>query len=125
MDPTEQEFVKLEENLNHAIANNNMNAIRKLISDDWMLIDSEGHQIEQTRFLGVIKSGDLSHSSMESDEWRVRVYDETAIVTARVRSKGAWLGEHFELLERSTSIYIQQAGGWRCVFTQLTSLEDD
>ena len=87
-----------------------------------MLIGSDGRQIDRGRFLEVIESGDLSHESMESDEWLVRVHQEAAIVTARIRSKGELLGASFEFLERSTSFYVQQAGQWRYVFTQLTSI---
>jgi len=121
----QQTLVKLEDSLNLAIAGNDPDAISQFISEDWVMIGSDGHQIERARFLGVIKSGDLSHTSMESDEWQVRVYQEAAIVTARVRSKGEWMGAPFEFLERSTSIYIQQDGLWRCVFTQLTSIETE
>lgn len=120
VEETEKALVILEEALNLA---NDPGAISQFISEDWLLIGSDGRQIERARFLGVIESGDLSHETMESDDWRIRVYKDAASVTARVRSKGKWIGEPFEFLERSTSFYVQQAGEWKCVFTQLTSIE--
>ena len=64
-----------------------------------MLIGSDGRQIDRARFLEVIESGALSHESMESGEWQVRVHQDAAIVTARIRSKGEWIGAPFEFLE--------------------------
>ena len=44
--------------------------------------------IDKARFLGVIKSGVLSHESMESTDLRVRLYGNTAVVTGLTTTKG-------------------------------------
>ncbi len=60
-----------------------------------MIIDANGGIIDKERFLGVIKSGALTHEMMESDDIRVRVYGESAVITALTRTKGEFMGQAF------------------------------
>ena len=62
--------------------------MKRVLTDDWIIIDADGGIIDKERFLGVIKSGTLTHEMMESDNMRVRVYGDSAVVTALTRTKG-------------------------------------
>jgi ketosteroid isomerase-like protein len=57
---------------------------------------------------------------MESDDMRVRVYGDSAVVTALTRTKGKFMGQEFSTQERSTDVFVKRDGQWRCVLTQLT-----
>jgi ketosteroid isomerase-like protein len=59
---------------------------------------------------------------MVSDETRVRVHGDTAIVTARVVATGAYQGRTFTTRERSTDVFAREQGLWKCVLTQLTTI---
>ena len=113
---------KLEEEWSDAIVSNDAQAIGRFVSDDWIVIGPDGSVTDRARFLGVIESGELTHEAMDSEEWRVRVYGETAVVTARVRSAGAFKGLAFSTRERSTSVYAKRDGRWLCVLTQLSPI---
>ena len=113
----------LEELLNQAIARNDVPAIAEYLADEWVLIDANGSIIERSAFLQIVESGDLVHELMESDEWRVADHDGSGVVTARTRSVGTWKGEPFDLLERSTSVWVVKGQRKVCVVTQLTSLK--
>jgi ketosteroid isomerase-like protein len=56
------------------------------------------------------------------EDLRVRVYGETAVITAQARSKGTFKGQAFSTHERSTSVYVKKDGHWQCVLTQLTPI---
>ena len=73
-----------------------------------MIIDANGGIIDKERFLGVIKSGALTHEMMESDDIRVRVYGESAVITALTRTKGEFMGQAFSTQERATDVL----SGW-------------
>ena len=122
MNATWSELQKLDKEWSAAIMKNDAHAIGHFISDDWVIIGPEGNVIERSRFLEVIESGDLTHESMESDDWLVRVYGDTALVTSQARSKGKFKGHAFETHERSTSVFIRKNGRWQCVHTQLTPI---
>ena len=74
----------------------------------------------KARFLGVIKSGVLTHEQMDSDDVRIRTYGDTAIATALTRTKGKFMGQEFTTQERATDVRVKKDGRWQVVFTQLT-----
>lgn len=114
------ELVRLEKQFAQAVANNDAEAIDRFLADDWIIVEPDGGMIDKSRFLEVIKSGALSHEMMESDDLRIRLYGNTAIVTALTRSKGKFMGQDFSSCERATDIFVKQDDRWRCVLTQLT-----
>jgi ketosteroid isomerase-like protein len=116
----EEELLKLEKKFEEAIVKNDPEAIGRFVADDWIIIDAEGGIIDKGRFLGVIKSGDLTHEMMESSDIRVRVYGDSAIVTALTRTKGKFMRQAFGTQERSTDFFVKLDGRWQCVLSQLT-----
>jgi ketosteroid isomerase-like protein len=121
-DKIRKELLDLDKEWSSAIARNDSEAIERFMAEDWVIIGPEGNLIDRARFLGVIKSGDLTHESMESEDWRVRVYDDTVVVTAQAKSRGAYKGQAFSTHERSTSVFVRKDGRWQCVLTQLTPI---
>jgi ketosteroid isomerase-like protein len=115
-----EELLKLEKEFTKAIVTNNPEAIGRFVADDWIIINADGGTIDKERFLAVIKSGALTHEMMESDDIRVRIYGESAVVTALARSKGKFMGQDFSTRERATDVFVRHDGQWRCVLSQLT-----
>jgi hypothetical protein len=116
------ELLKIEQDFQRAIVENNVAAIERFVADDWIIVGPEGKIVEKDRFLGVVKSGALTHDTMKLEEPRVRVYRETAVVTGRATSAGKFMGAEFKTLERSTDVFVKSDGEWRCVLTQLTRI---
>jgi hypothetical protein len=60
--------------------------------------------IKRACFFEVIKSSALTHDIMESEDLRVRVYEDTSVVTAVTCTKGKFMGEEFSTHERATDV---------------------
>jgi len=120
----QEELSKLEKEFELAVVSNDAAAVGCLLADDWIIVGQNGRIIDRSRFLEVIKAGALSHEKMESDDVRVRIYENTAIVTALTTSKGKFMGQEFTSLERATDIFVKQNNRWKCVFTQLLDSSD-
>ena len=116
----EEELLKLEKEFARAIVKNDAEAIRQFLADDWVIIDADGGIIEKARFLGVVESGALTHEMMESDNIRIRIYGESAVVTGLIRTKGKFMGQDFSTHERATDVFVRDDGRWQCVLSQLT-----
>jgi ketosteroid isomerase-like protein len=116
----QEEILKLEEEFGQAMIKNDAEAIGRFLADDWIIIDPDGGIIDKSRFLGVIRSGALSHETTKSDDARVRIYENTATVTALTTTKGKYMGQEFTTLERATDVFVKQNGRWQFVLTQLT-----
>jgi len=119
-DKVEEELLKIEKSFSQAIVANDAQAISRFLADEWIIIDSEGGIIDKTRFLDIIKSGALTHELMESADARVRVYGDTAIITAMATSKGKYGGRAFSTQERATDVFVKISGRWQCVHSQLS-----
>jgi ketosteroid isomerase-like protein len=119
----EEELLKLEKAFAEAIVRNDVEAIGRLVTDDWIIVDPNGEIVDRTRFFEVIKSGALIHDIMESEDFRVRVYEDSAVVTAITNTKGKFMGQEFSTQERATDVFVRRDGRWRCVLTHLTKLK--
>ena len=118
----EEELLKLEKEFAQAIVSNDLEGIGRIVADEWIIIDPNGDIVERTRFFEVINSGALTHDLMESEDFRVRVYGDGAVVTGLTRTKGKFMGQEFSTQERATDVFVKRDGRWQCVLTHLTRL---
>ena len=115
-----EELLKLEKAFAEAIVRNDLEDIGRLVTDDWIIIDPNGEIVDRERFFEIIKSGALTHDMMESEDFRVRVYGDSAVVTGVTRTKGKFMGQEFSTQERATDVFVKRDGRWQCVLTHLT-----
>ena len=118
----EKEILEVESKFGEAMIQNDAEAIGRILSDDWIIIDPDGGVIDKSRFLDVIKSGALKHEAMDSEDIRVRTYPNTATVTAVTHTRTKYLGKEFTTHERSTDVFVKKDERWQCVLTHLTTL---
>src|SRR5262245_59961598 len=118
----EEELLKLEEAFGQAIIKNDLEGLARLVTDDWIIIDPNGEIIDRARFFEVIKSGALTHDTMESEDFRVCVYGDNAVVTGITSTKGKFMGQEFSTRERATDVFVKRDAHWQCVLTHLTRL---
>jgi ketosteroid isomerase-like protein len=107
-----------------AMIGNDPEAIGRFMTDDWIIVGSDGSLGDKAGFLALVASGALSHDVMTSEDIRVRVYGDTAVVTARGVSAGRYQSQPFREVERSSSVFVRQQGEWRCVLTHLSRLAE-
>jgi ketosteroid isomerase-like protein len=118
------ELTQLEKQFGQALIKSDTDALDRLVSDDWIVIGPDGKVIPKAAFVAVLKSGALTHSAMELDQIRVRVYGDSAVLTGRATAVGAFQGQAFTTTERSTDVFVREHGQWRCVLTQLTTMAE-
>ncbi len=118
-----KEFQHIEDNFNRAVVTNDIAEIKKCITSDWVLVDSQGGIIPQERFFEVLKQGLLSHSAMSKEVLRVKMYGGVALVTGRGQNTGTWQGEPMEADEWITDVYKKDGDEWLCVLTHLTPVK--
>ena len=116
------ELVDVSRAWDRAMVGNDAAAIGRYMSDDWTIIGSDGGIIDKATFLALVSSGTLTHDMMESDDFQVRVFGDTAVVTSRGVSGGTYQGRAFRELERVTCVFVRQQRQWRCVHTHLSRL---
>ena len=118
----EEELLRIENAFADAIVKNDLEALGRLVADDWVIIDPNGEVVDRTRFFKVIESGALMHEVMESEDLRVRVYGDSAVVTALTRATGKFMAQEFSTRERATDVFVRRDERWQCVLTHLTRM---
>lgn len=118
-------FQEIEDNFNKAVVSNDIEEIKKCISDDWVLVDAQGGILPREKFLYVVANGLLSHSTMTKELLRVKVYDNIALITGRGKNTGTWQGQPIQADEWVTDIYKKENERWICVMTHLTPVKEN
>jgi ketosteroid isomerase-like protein len=111
-------IIQLEQEWSAAIISNDAIAIGHFMSDDWVIIGTDGVSNKET-FLDLIRSGDLTHHRMDFDPVRIRQYENVIIITSRGTSAGHYRQQPFSFYEWSTDTFTRENGQWKCILTQL------
>lgn len=116
------ELTEMAHAWDRAMVANDPRAIGRYMADDWTIIGSDGSIGDRATFLQLVASGRLTHDVMTSEDLLVRVYGDAALVIARGASGGQFDGRRFFETERSSNVFVRQAGEWKCVLTHLSRL---
>jgi ketosteroid isomerase-like protein len=116
------QFQQIDDNFNVAVISNSVAEIKKCVTSDWVLVDSQGGIIPQERFFSLLEQGFLSHSTMTKEILRVKVYGDIALVIGRGQNTGTWQGQPLEADEWITDVYKKEHDKWLCVLTHLTPI---
>ena len=117
-------FQKIEDDFNKAVISNSIDEIKKCISSEWVLVDTQGGIISQERFFNVLEQGLLSHSTMTKEVLRVKIYGDIALVTGRGQNTGTWQGRPMKADEWITDVYKKDNDKWLCILTHLTPVKN-
>jgi ketosteroid isomerase-like protein len=121
-DSSHDDLVALTHEWDRAMVENDAEAIGRYMADDWVIVGSDGRVGDKATFLGLVKSGALSHDVMESHDLDIRRYGDTAVVIARGISGGKYQGQPFREIERVSCVFVRIGGRWLCVLTHLSRL---
>ncbi len=116
-------LIQLEERFNRAMVSNDVEAIGKCITDDWILVTPEVGPVPRSRILDVIKSGKLTHSSMTKTATHAAVVGDMAWITGRGQNTATFDGTPIEADEYVTDIYRKVGDEWLCMLTHLTPVQ--
>ena len=120
----EEQLIAVATAWDQAMVRNDADAIGQYMADDWTIVGPDGSMSDKETFLTLVRSGALSHDVMESEDFRIRVYGDTAVLLARGVSGGKYRGQVFREVERSSNVFVKHDGHWRCVLTHLSRLAE-
>jgi ketosteroid isomerase-like protein len=101
-----------------AVQNNDAETMDRILADDFILVLGDGRTFNKADLLNAAKNEDEIYEYQEDSRQTVRVWGDTAVVTALLRSKGTSHGEPFEHKLWFSDTYVRTALGWRYVFGQ-------
>ena len=121
---SEQEIRQIIKKYRSAILQRDVASLEKIWADDYVFINAAGDVLTKTDRLANVKSGATTLDSINEEEnVTVRVYQNSAVATSRVRLKGQYSGQPISGEYRSTLVWVKGSGGWQLVSNQLTALK--
>ncbi|HLZ40199.1 MAG TPA: nuclear transport factor 2 family protein [Candidatus Sulfotelmatobacter sp.] len=122
--PAEQETIRevidMEHQAKEASLRRDPEFPEKALSDDYVAISPLGQVTTKKEAISARKSGQLRYETIDVSDMVVRLYGDTAIVTARADVKGHQLGEDFSGPYRYTRVWVRRSGRWQAVSYQAT-----
>jgi hypothetical protein len=102
----------------------NAEAVERLLADDFLLIDVlSGSEVTKLDLLAVLKSGLLKFKEIKVLDSRVRLYEDTALVTGSTEMSGSFRHDPFSASSRYTHVYVRLRDRWYLVGAQGTQIK--
>ena len=116
----EQQIKKLTDQVLAAQLKADTNSLEKLLADDYMAIRTYGTLATKAQEIEDLKSGATKFDTVDVHDLKIRVYGDTAVVTALNSYKGTIKGKPFSGDTRTTRVWVKDKGNWKLVAFQST-----
>lgn len=117
---TIREVLDMERQAREAILHRDAEFSQRALADDYVAISPLGQVTTKQDSVSARKSGQLRYDTVDVSDMVVRVYGDTAVVTARADVKGRQMGEDFSGPYRYTRVWVRRGGHWQAVSYQAT-----
>ena len=96
--------------------------LEKYLTDDYLGIGGDGRLITKDQDLQMLKSGAIKYEAIDERDVKVRVYGDTAIVSALASVKLTVDGKPIRSDHRATFVWVKQEGNWKEASFQATRI---
>jgi ketosteroid isomerase-like protein len=103
-----------------AVKRNDAETMAKILDDRFTLILGDGRVVSRDDLLREARAREIDYEIQDEDPGTqvVRMWGDTAVVTARLRIKGRKAGQPFDRLLWFSDTYVRPSAGWRYAFGQ-------
>ncbi|HSC06680.1 MAG TPA: nuclear transport factor 2 family protein [Steroidobacteraceae bacterium] len=110
----------LDTQYQEAVKRNDAETMGRILADDFVLVLGTGKSYTREDLLESARSRKIVYEQQDEDPGTqvVRVWNDTAVVTARLWLKGVNEGEAFDRRLWFSDTYVRTPAGWRYVFGQ-------
>jgi hypothetical protein len=117
---TIREIIDMEHQAREASIRRDADFSQRTLADDYVAITPLGQVTTKQDTVSARKSRQLRYDTIDITDMVVRIYGDTAVVTARADVKGHQLGEDFSGPYRYTRVWVRKTGKWQAVSYQAT-----
>jgi len=115
-----REIVDLERQSKDAALHRDADFAERFLAEDYVAITPLGQVVGKADTIAARKTAQLRYDAIDVSDMVVRLYGNTAIVTARAAVKGTELGEEFSGPYRFTRVWVRSNGKLLTVSYQAT-----
>ena len=101
-----------------AVKRNDAATIDRILAQDFVLVTGSGKTYTKADVLAEARDGQIVYERQEELAQTVRIWGDTAVVTAQLWAKGTDRGKPFDRKLWFSDTYVRTPAGWRYVFGQ-------
>lgn len=101
-----------------AVKKNDVATMDRILADDFALVTGLGKTYTKADLLEEARSKRMVYERQEDSAQKVRVWGDTAVVTALLWAKGTEESKAFDYKLWFSDTYVRTPAGWRYVFAQ-------
>jgi ketosteroid isomerase-like protein len=101
-----------------AVKRNDAATMARLLDDNFVLVVGSGRTYTKSDLVEAARAGTTVFEHQEDTEQTVRVWGDTAVITAKLWEKGTDNGKPFDKKLWFSDTYVRTPKGWRYVFGQ-------
>lgn len=101
-----------------AVESNDATGMAQILADDFVLVTGKGKTFTKADLLASATDGKTKYEHQVASSRTVRVWGDTAVVTALLWLKGTNEGNPFDYKLWYSDTYVHTSNGWRYVFGQ-------
>jgi len=114
----EKALAKLDADYQRAVEQNDTKTMARILADDFILVSGDGTVFTKDDLLKDAASGNTKYEHQVDSDRTVRVWGDTAVVTAKLWAKGLEDGKQVDYHLWFSDTYIRKPAGWSYVFGQ-------
>jgi ketosteroid isomerase-like protein len=111
-------LAKLDADYQNAVEQNDTQTMARILADDFILVEGDGTVSTKADLLKDAASGKTKYQHQVDSERTIRVWGDTAVITAKLRAKGLEDGKQVNYTMWFSDTYIRKPTGWSYVFGQ-------
>jgi ketosteroid isomerase-like protein len=93
------------------------------MASDYVQVGDSGRLVDRAEILASFRSSERNWDEVHSDDHRVRIYGDVAVVVGRWRARGTNAGRASDYAARYVTVWARHEGEWRMVSDQATPME--
>jgi ketosteroid isomerase-like protein len=101
-----------------AVKTHNVAAMDSILADDFVLVTGKGKAFSKAGLLAEARDEGVVYEHQEDTNQTVRIWGNTAVVTALLWAQGTDKGKPFDYKLWFSDTYVKTQTGWRYVFGQ-------
>ncbi len=119
----DEEVLQTDRERVQALLHNDASALDRIYADELIFINQYGVVRDKAHWIATARAGEFKFDSYTTEEVRVRIYGETAVVTGRFLAIGEARGSKLKGLPvRYICIYVKRDGRLQLVAQQATPI---
>lgn len=101
-----------------AVKINDATTMDRILADDFVVVTGTGRIYSKADLLTMARTNRVHYEHQDESEQTVRVWGDTAVVTAKLWGKGTDEGRPFDWHVWFSDTYVRTSSGWRYVHGQ-------